>query len=183
MLLADWITIGVIVVTVIIGLIAGFSGSLKFFTSGIFGIIISVIVTYFLLGIVNKWQFVIDLMAKLNGMMNLEEGWENAIDQIILAVIIFIVVQIVRIIIVKLIAGLFEIDNGFFRVVNRILGIVIMAAVIAALGLLAFQIIYWVGGESADAVRDALDGSVFRLDWVYDNNPLRALVDNVMPQS
>lgn len=178
MLLADYIMLGVIAVVAILGLVVGFSGGLKFFTSGIFGIVISVVVTYFLLGIVNSWQFVQDLLSKLNGMMgDLNPTLVNIIDQAILAVILFIIVQIVRIIIVKLIAGLFEIDNGFFKVINRILGIVVIAAVAVILGLLAFQIIYWVGGATAHDVAQALEGSVFRLDWLYENNPLRTLAD------
>lgn len=177
MLLADWIMLGVIAVVIILGLVAGFSGGLRFFTGGIFGVIISIIVTYFLLGVVNSWQFVQDLLAKLNDAMGLSEQACAVIDQIILAVLLFVLVQILRIIIVKLIAGLFEIDNAFFKVINKILGIVVMAAVAAGIGLLVFQIIYWVGGETADAVSQALDGSFFRLDWVYQHNPLRSLPD------
>lgn len=177
MLLADWIMLGIIAVVIILGLVAGFSGGLKFFTSGIFGIVISVIVTYFLLGVVNSWQFVQDLLTKLNDSMNLSEAFEYAIDQIIIAVILFVIVQIVRIIIVKIIAGIFEIDNAFFKVINRILGIAVIAAVAVILGLLAFQIIYWVGGESAQSVLDSLKGSVFRLDWIYEHNPLRSFPD------
>lgn len=177
MLLADWIMLGVIAVVIILGLVAGFSGGLRFFTGGIFGVIISIIVTYFLLGVVNSWQFVQDLLAKLNDAMGLSEQACAVIDQIILAVLLFVLVQILRIIIVKLIAGLFEIDNAFFKVINKILGIVVMAAVAAGIGLLVFQIIYWVGGETAHAVSQALDGSFFRLDWVYQHNPLRSLPD------
>lgn len=177
MLLADWIMLGVIAVVIILGLVAGFSGGLKFFTGGIFGIIISVIVTYFLLGVVNSWGFVNDLMDKLNGAMGLGEGISNAIDQIIIAVVLFIVVQILRIIIVKILAGLFEINNVFFKVINRILGIAVMSAVAVIVGLLVFQIIYWVGGNTASSVTSALDGSVFGLDWLYANNPLRSLPD------
>ena len=149
MLLADWIMLGVIAVVIILGLVAGFSGGLKFFTGGIFGIIISVIVTYFLLGVVNSWGFVNDLMDKLNGAMGLGEGISNAIDQIIISVVLFIVVQILRIIIVKILAELFEINNVFFKVINRVLGIAVMAAVAVIVGLLVFQIIYWVGGNTA----------------------------------
>lgn len=179
MILADWIMLGVIAVVIILGLVVGFSGGLKFFTGGIFGVIISVVVTYFLWGIVNSWQFVQDLFVKLNSAMQLSETASTVIDQIILAVIIFVVVQILRIIIVKLIAGLFEIDNAFFKVINRVLGIVVMAAVAAILGLLAFQIIYWVGGQTANDVASSLDGSVFGLDWIYANNPLRIFVDTL----
>ena len=85
MLLADWIMLGVIAVVIVLGLVAGFSGGLKFFTSGIFGVIISLAVTYFLLGIVNSWQFVQDLLAKLNEAMNIGEEWANVIDQVMLA--------------------------------------------------------------------------------------------------
>lgn len=180
MIIADWIMLGVIAVVVILGLVAGFSGGLRFFTGGIFGIIISVIVTYFLIGIVNSWQFVIDIFAKLNGAMNFGENAEYIIDQIILAVALFVIVQILRIIIVKLLAGLFEINNAFFKVINRVLGIAVMAAVAVILGLLAFQIIYWVGGQTAAEVAEGLDGSVFGLDWVYENNPLRTMADYFM---
>ena len=182
MLLADWIMLGVIAVVIVLGLVAGFSGGLKFFKSGIFGVIISLAVTYFLLGIVNSWQFVQDLLAKLNEAMNIGEEWANVIDQVMLAVIIFIVVQILRIIVVKLIAALFEINNIVFKIINRILGIAVIGAVAVIIGLVVFQAIYWVGGETAEQVVEGLNGSVFKLDWLYENNPLRALVDQVMPK-
>lgn len=180
MILADYIMLGVIAVVIILGLIVGFSGGLKFFTGGIFGVIISVVVTYFLWGIVNSWQFVQDLFEKLNEAMGLSAEACTAIDQVILAVLMFVIVQIIRIIVVKLIAGLFEIDNAFFKAINRILGIVVMAGVAVILGLLAFQIIYWVGGQTAEDVVSSLENSVFKLDWVYANNPLRTFVDTLM---
>lgn len=177
MIIADWVMLGIIAVVIILGLVAGFSGGLKFFTGGIFGVIISIIVTYFLMGVVNSWQFVIDLFAKLNGAMSFSENVEYIIDQIILAVVLFIIVQILRIIVVKLIAGLFEINNVIVRVINRVLGIVVIAAVVAILGLLAFQIIYWVGGQTAEQVAEGLNGSVFGLDWIYEHNPLRVMAE------
>ena len=177
LVLADWILIGVIAVVIILGLVAGFSGGLKFFTCGIFGIVISVVVTYFLLGVVNSWQFVIDLLARLNDAMGIEETAAAVVEQIILAVILFIIVQILRAIIVRCLVGLFEINNGFMKFLNKLLGIIFMAAVVAALGLIVLQVIYWVGGETAETVREAFEGSLLRLDWVYDNNPLRTMVD------
>lgn len=174
MILADWIMLGVIVAVIVLGLIVGFSGCLKFFTSGVFGVVISVIVTYFLLGIVSSWQFVTDLFARLNATMSISEAAANVIDQIILAVILFIIVQILRILAVKAVVSMFEIDNGAVKVINRVIGVVSVACIVAILGLLAFQIIYWVGGTSADQVSAALADSKFGLGWLYENNPLRS---------
>ncbi len=180
MILADIIMLCLIAVVVLLGIVVGFSGGLKFFTGGIFGVIISVIVTYFLWGIVYSWDFVQDLFAKLNeAMSGLPEGAAVAIDNVILAVLLFVLVQIVRIIIVKLIAGFFEIDNAFFKVINKIFGIALMGAVVFVIGLIVFQIIYWVGGQTAQDVVSALKDSVFKLDVLYENNPLRDLVDMI----
>ena len=44
MVLADWIAIGIVVVFIALGALIGFGSGLKFFTSGIFGIIIGVVV-------------------------------------------------------------------------------------------------------------------------------------------
>lgn len=174
MILADWIMLGVIAAVIVLGLIIGFSGCLKFFTSGVFGVVISVIVTYFLLGIVNSWQFVADLLSRLNAAMNISESAANVIDQVLLAVIIFIVVQLLRILAVKAVVSMFEIDNGAVKVINRVLGVASVACIMFILGLLAFQIIYWVGGTSADQVSAALADSKLGLGWLYENNPLRS---------
>ena len=182
MLLADWIAVAVLAVALLLGLIAGFAGGLKFFTGGIFGIIISIIVCYFLYGVVSDWAFVNDLLGKLSG--SVASGGNAFTDflvnihfeAVLLCIIMFVVVQILRIIIVKIIAGVLEINNTALKVINKLLGMVLMVAVAFMVGLIAFQIIYWVGGESAQQVSDAFNGSVLKLDWLYENNPLRSMV-------
>lgn len=183
MLLADWIAVAVLAVALLLGLIAGFAGGLRFFTGGIFGIIISIIVCYFLYGVVTDWTFVNDLLDKLvssiaAGGNDFTQALVNMhIEVIILCIVMFIVVQILRIIIVKIIAGVMEINNPVFKVINKLLGMALMVAVAFMLGLIVFQIIYWVGGESAQQVTDAFENSVLKLDWLYENNPLRSMVD------
>lgn len=183
MLLADWIVVAVIAAAILLGLIAGFAGGLRFFTGGIFGVIISIVVCYFLYGVVANWTFVNDLLVKL--LATITSG-NNAftdflasihVEVIILCVVMFVVVQIVRIIIVKVIAGIMEINNPVFKVINKLLGMVLMVAVAFMVGLIVFQIIYWIGGETAQQVSDALKNSVFKLDWLYENNPLRSMPD------
>ncbi len=179
MIIADWIFLGVIVLTVILGLACGFSGSLKFFTGGIFGVIISVVVTYFLFGIVYEPIAGTGIFDGLNNAMNVDADVAKIIDQAILAVVMFILVQIVRIIIVKILAGVFEINNAVFRVINRILGIAVIAAVVVIVGLIVFQIIAWIGGGVGQNFSNWLEGSVFKLNWIYENNPLIAIFKGI----
>ncbi|MDE7083934.1 MAG: hypothetical protein K2O81_01665 [Clostridia bacterium] len=174
----DWIAIGVVLVSVLFGVLFGFGKLLKFFTGGILGIIISVVVTYFCFGIVSSWVFVRDLMSKLlTAMQNANSPIVDfllkiGIEKIILAVGIFIIVQILRIIIVRIIKGIVEIDNPITKVINKLFGIVFMLAVACMVCLLVFHVIQLVGGETLNNVRADINGSVFKLDWVFDHNPL-----------
>ena len=176
--LIDWIAIGVVLVSVLFGVLFGFGKLLKFFTGGILGIIISVVVTYFCFGIVSSWVFVRDLMSKLlTAMQNANSPIVDfllkiGIEKIILAVGIFIIVQILRIIIVRIIKGIVEIDNPVTKVINKLFGIVFMLAVACMVCLLVFHVIQLVGGETLNNVRADINGSVFKLDWVFDHNPL-----------
>ena len=135
MLLIDWIAVGVIGVSLLIGLLLGFGKLLKIFTGGIVGIIISIVVTYFCLGIVSSWGFVQDIMAKLIGaMQNANNGIVDflikiGIEKIILAVGLFIIIQVIRIILVSIIKSIVEIDNVVFKVINKFFGVIFMVGI------------------------------------------------------
>ncbi len=187
MSMADWIFIAIAVVVMVLGALLGFGKLLKIFTGGIIGVLISVVVTYFLLGIVASWGFVQDLLAKLLGLIESgNNGFTDflikiGIEKIILAVIIFIVVQVLRIIIVRIIKSIVEIDNIVLKIINRVGGAIFFLGVAAMITLLVFHIISWVGGDTAVNVRNWLDGAL-RLQWVYDNNPLMYIVYKIIPQ-
>ena len=84
MQLVDWIVIGVLVLSLLIGSLVGFGKLLKIFTGGIVGVIISVVVTYFCIGIVSSWGFVQELMAKLLTVMkNADNTIVNFLQKII----------------------------------------------------------------------------------------------------
>ncbi len=180
MLTADIIVLAGSVLFALVGLIVGFGKGLKFFTSGIFGIIISVFVCYVIFGFVLNWGFVSDLLGKFNDWLR-ENGSVGTFfadihtDKIVLAVALFVVVQIIRIIIVKIIKGIVEINMLGFKIVNRILGVAFMFAVALAILLVVFQIVAWVGGDTAADFAAKLDGSVFRLDDLFANNPLNSV--------
>ena len=183
----DWIAIGVVLVSVLFGLLLGFGKLLKFFTGGIIGVLISIVVTYFCFGVVSSWTFVRDLMAKLlEAMQNANNSIVDflikiGIEKIILAVAIFIIVQILRAIIVRIIKSIVEIDSPVAKTINRLFGLIFMLAVACMVWLLVFHVIQLIGGETAANVRVDIEGSVFKLDWVFDNNPLKWIIERVIP--
>lgn len=187
MQVCDWIVIGVILLGLLFGALIGFGRLLKIFTGGIIGVIISVVVTYFCLGVVSSWGFVQDLMAKLIGAMQSSENafvgflLKIGIEKIILAVGLFIVIQIIRIIIVSIIKGVVESDNVVCKVINKIGGAIFFTAIICMVALIVFHVVDLIGGATEENFRASLSG-VFKLDWVFDNNPLRYIVERVVPQ-
>lgn len=184
MVTADWIALGVIVVAALIGLLLGFGKCLKFFTGGVVGFAISLVVVYFFLGVVSGWTFVRELMAKLNeALVNANNGFVDflikiGIEKIILAICMFIIVQIARIIIVAIIKNVVESNNRVMRVINKLFGMLLMLAVVVMITLIMFQIVYWVGGSSKDSLYNYLTGA-FRLEWVFEHNPLNALFASI----
>lgn len=187
MFLIDWIVLGVAAVTIILGLLLGFGKLLKMFTSGIVGILISIVVTYFLLGIVASWGFVQDINAKLlEAMQNSDSGFVNfllkiGIEKIILAVVLFIAVQFIRIFLVRLLKYILEIERPVMMVINKVLGAVFALVITAMIVLVIFHIVDLVGGNSEADFRQWLTGAL-RMDWVFDNNPLQYVIARALPQ-
>ncbi len=181
MLMVDWIALAVLVVFAAIGALVGFGRGLKFLTGGIFGIIISVVLCYIFGSMLLGIPFVNDLLNKLADAIG---GWSIAIT-VIYYVILFVIFTLIRILIVKLIRKVAEADVLVMKIINRILGAVLLAGFGILLGLLVLQIIYWV------QVSDAGLGEIY-VNWMMDtetgnpsaivgelylNNPLAALAD------
>lgn len=181
MVLADWIAIAVIVVSAGLGALIGFGRGLKFFTSGIFGVIISVFLCYIFGGMILKLTFVQDLLGKFSALWTTKSGgFYNFLSKIRMEIIVyyivlFIIAQILRIILVKILKHVFEAKFIVFKVINKVLGAVLFAGMIFLLGLFVFQIIHWVGGETE--LKLLMHFGEFKfVGWLYVNNPLNALV-------
>lgn len=180
MIIADWIALGVILFSFIFGLAFGFGKGLKFFTKGIFGIIISVFVCYCLGGLILQFGFIQELLNKFVDVLQGKGGFcdfliKIHIEVVVYYVVLFILVQIARIIIVSVIKNVVEIDNIFFKLVNKLLGMALFFGVFVLLTLFVFQLVDWVGGQSAADMADWLSGSVFKLDKLFESNPLNSL--------
>lgn len=182
MQIVDWIALGIIVLAAIIGLLLGFGKCLKIFTGGIIGVLISVVVTYFLIGIVGSWGFVQDLLGKFTqALVDNGSGFciflkNIGIETIVLAIILFIIIQLVRVLIVNIIKGVAEVDNVVIKAINKFLGMIFALAFFAMLALIIFQIVYLIGGETSQNFREYLTGA-FKLNFIYDNNPLHVIAD------
>lgn len=182
MLIADWVALGVLLVFALIGFLAGFGRGLKFFTSGFFGFIISVIVCYYFGGLIYKIGFIADWLNAFKEMLIDKQTTfcdilvTIRIDLIVFYVILFIIVTIIRIIIVKIIKSIVEIDNVFLRFVNRTFGMVLFAAVSVFIMLAVFRIIYVIGGSTAANFYGYLSGSKLKLDWLFENNWLTKII-------
>ena len=182
MVLVDWVIIGLLIVFCIFGMLFGFGKGLKFFTGGIIGIIISILVCYALGGLIYKWGFVQDILGKLIGALKAKNnGFCNLllkirIDIIVYYVALFIIVTIARIIIVRIIKNVVEIENVVLIIINKFFGIVLFVGVFFMLLLLVFWVVSLIGGGTAESFTNTLSQSKIGLKWLYDNNPFMTII-------
>lgn len=178
MVLVDWIFIAGLLLFALIGLGLGFGKQLSFLTKGIFGVIISVVVCYFIFGLVYQLPFVQALLNKFRESLSSSEKpvvqflLKIRVDIIAYAVALFVVVSIARLILVAIIKNVMEADTTVMKVINKTLGLVLGVAVFAALGLIALQIVYLSGDGS---VPQGITGSFFKMDYIYTHNPLTVI--------
>ena len=180
MITADVVFLVSVFVCLAIGFAVGFATELKLFAGGVFGVIISALVCYFLLGVVLSWPFVQDLITKFNTVLvDANSGICNFLltiraDLILVAIILFILVQIVRMIVVHTLVSVMRRPEIVIVVLNRLFGVLLLVAFAAILALVAFQIIAWVQGVDGSFYQ-SLTGSIFGLDKIFVDNPLNAL--------
>ena len=167
------------------GTLLGFGKTLKLLTGGIVGKIISVVVCYFLFGIVLSWPFVQDLLDRL--ILALQENGSTIckillyirLDLIVFAVALFIAVQIIRKWVVALLKSFFEINTKPMRVINKVLGAILGLVSLVILTLIVFQILAWIGGAEGDFYR-SIQGSAFKIDEIFKNNPLNSIFETIL---
>ncbi len=183
MTLADIIALIVAVAILVAGALIGFGRVLKASTKGILGIIISIVICYFFGGLIYRWGAIETL---LQNFASLWTGSSNAflsflekirLEMIVYYIVLFIVVQIIRIVIVAIIKRVSESNNIVIKIFDRTLGAILFLAEIFALLLLVFQTVYWIGGSAAESFANGLGDGL--LGWLFEHNPLNAFVDDV----
>lgn len=185
MVLADGIILGLAVLFLALGVITGFGKGLEIISKGIFGKIFSLVMCYFFIGLVIKIPAISGLMESFVTMLQENgEWWANIlltirVDIIAVVIIMLVVITFLRILVVQLVKNIFESDNIVMEILNKTLGAILFLILFCALALIVFQIIYWVGGETATNFANGLDGSFMGLDAVFYGNPINALVDTI----
>ncbi|MBO5304719.1 MAG: hypothetical protein J6A99_03475 [Clostridia bacterium] len=127
------VIVGGLVVSLLLGILLGFGRVLKFLTGGIVGIIISIFVCIMFGGIIANFSLVSELIASGNEYFGeiAEILAKMNVATIIYYIALFFVVQILRIIVVKIIAKMFQPERGtkgykVRNVINRTLGVILM---------------------------------------------------------
>lgn len=138
----DSITLIVAIALAAVGLLLGFGRSLRFFTKGIFGILLSVFLVFTFGGMIKGIPAVGELIVK--GDEYFAGLWSFLgylhLGNVIYYVALFFVVQILRIVVVRCVGGLFELDNVVMRFLNRFLGAAFTVAAVLLLLLLVFAV-------------------------------------------
>lgn len=177
----DWIFLAVLLGVVVLGAMLGFGKILKFVTGGIVGIIISVFLCYCFGGVILEIPFV-DQMLKDLASHWAHIGWLSAIhlEIIIYYVALFIITMVLRIIIVLILKSIVETDVIVMRVINKVLGAILMAVFGFLIMGLVFQIIGLIGGTTEANFYNSLATSANAIVRpLYDWNPMSSLVDLV----
>ncbi len=184
MVTADWIAIAVLVVALGLGALLGLGKWLKFFTSGVFGVIISIIICYFIGGGILQLGFVQELLAKFASLWSDKGGFGYSLltkihlEVIVYYIVLFVLVQIVRVLLVKIIRKGLEADVKPIKVVNRLLGAAFAFAIVFFIGLLILWIVAWVGGDTAASWEAYFENSGF-VGALYRHNPIAGISDYI----
>lgn len=190
MILADGIVIVGAILAVVLGIMIGFGRGLKLCTIGPSGILISIVFTYFLFGAVLKLPFIQNWLNQMMISLSENPSWickvlvAIRIDLIVFAVALFLVIQILRKVLVNILVGIGDSNVIGIKVVNKILGAVLLLAAYLVLLTIVFQILYWIyGAGDTSAFYQSLKGGLLGLDGFYANNPLTGLVDTIIAVS
>ena len=180
MVLFDFIVLGLALVAIIIGVFAGFHRGMKFIFSGVSGFIVSLLVCYFVFGLVLNIGFVANFCTSLSqSLADNGSGFCNflltiRIDLIIVALVVIAIVQLLRIVFVVLIVKAFCEEVYNVSVLSRICGAFLFLVFFAVLILIVFGVL-----AIFNPIGDFLYGSFLKLDVIYEWNPLVAIIDQV----
>ena len=179
---ADWIFLAVILVGIVLGALLGFGKLLAFFTNKVFGKITSIFVCYTFGGMFLSIGFIQDFLAWIASLWSTTDNFFcNFLTKIHPEVLIFYIILFIAIYwILKLLAllakSILEIKVKPLKIINAVGGALMLTATFLLLWLLVFQIIFWVGGQTATDMLQSMQPSFFGLDKMFLYNPLLGIV-------
>ncbi len=169
----DAITIVVAILLAGLGVVVGFGRTLRFFTNGIFGFIISIVFCFAFGGMIASIGPIADGISWLNEWLGGIWSFFATIRlaTIIYYIVLFLLVQLLRSLIVLMLEKLFSIDVLPMRILNGILGAILMVVAVFILLLLVLAIFeLFDTSDFVQSMLNRLDGTF--LKTLYLNNPI-----------
>lgn len=172
-MVVDAITIVVAILLAGLGVYVGFGRTLRFFVNGIFGTIISIVFCVAFGGMIASIGPIAEGISWLNNWLG--GVWDFfatiRLATIVYYVVLFLLVQLVRTLIVYGLEKLFSIDVLPMRIINSVLGAILMVVAVLILLLLVLAIFaYFESSEFVQNMLLKLDGTF--LGTLYHNNPI-----------
>lgn len=177
----DWIFLGVLLVMALLGVIVGFGKGLSFFAGKVTRVIVAVILCYFFGGVILKIPFVSTMLEEL------ASKWAHIgflakihLELIIYYIVLALIFMLLLFLTVKLIDRITDSDVPVINVVNRIGGALLFVAAAFVIILLVFQIIMWIGGNTAESFYNSLAANANCIVRpIYEHNPASGIVNFV----
>ncbi len=161
----DSVTLLVAILLAVFGAALGFGRTLRIFTKGIFGIIISVFLCVTFGGMIAGIPAVADWIAELGN------GW-GVLATVLYYIVLFFVMTLLRILVVRLIGTAFAAPVLPVRILNRVLGAVMAVGGTLLFVLLVFGVLRIFGETSfVQDLASKMEGSFLGL--LYENNPVK----------
>lgn len=179
---ADWIAIGVIIVSIFLGALLGFGKLLAFLTNKVFGKVTAVFVCYTFGGMFMSIGFVQEFLVWVASLWSTQDNFFcNFITKLHPEVLIYYIVLFVAVYwILKLLAllakAVLEIKVKPLKIINKVGGALLLTFTAVLIWLVVFQVIFWVGGSTSADFLQSLQHSLFALDKLFLYNPLLGLV-------
>ena len=173
----DYIVLGILIISILIGLIFGLSKRIRKSSFGIVSILFALITTYSIVCVLLTIPQFKSFLDRINiRMLEVNNPFLDflvniKINLIVLMFVVLIIVLLVKHFVLNRISDLLELDNKFSKILNRVFGVIYSVVLSAAVVLIVFQIVFLVKGTSG-TIYDSIQGSVFKMDYVYENNPI-----------
>lgn len=169
----DLVFLGIMLVSLLLGAILGFGKVFGMVVLNKFTrVALAIFVCYSFGGMILGIPFVNQLLVDLSAY------WADVnilntihLEIIIYYVALFLLTMLVLLIIARIVKGISEADVLPVKILNKVGGAVVLAAGVLLLMLVVFQIIYMIGGSTAESFAEKLSQSTIMMP-LYENNPL-----------
>lgn len=176
----DLVFLGIMLVSLLLGAILGFGKVFGVLVLNKFTrIVLAIFVCYSFGGMILGIPFINQLLIDLSAYWaDIELLNTIHLEIIIYYVALFLITILLLLIFSRIVKGISEVDVLPVKVLNKVAGAIVLAAGMLLLMLVVFQIIYMIGGATAESFAEKLSQSTIMLP-LFENNPLLKIMEMV----